>query len=69
LEVLMRESPAMVPRERLERVIWGDDPPDHDMLRSHIYELRKSVDGPFETKLIQTLPKVGYCIVAEAQSQ
>lgn len=69
LEVLMRESPAMVRRERLERVLWGDDPPDHDMLRSHIYELRKSVDAPFETKLIQTLPKVGYCIVAEAQNQ
>lgn len=60
LEVLMRASPAAVTRERLEYALWGDEPPDGDMLRSHIYELRRSVDGPFDTKLIQTLPRVGY---------
>jgi DNA-binding winged helix-turn-helix (wHTH) protein len=32
------------------------------MLRSHVYELRRSVDGPFATKLIHTLPRVGYRI-------
>lgn len=60
LEALMRASPAVVSKERLESVLWGDDPPDNDMLRSHIYELRKSVDGPFSGKLIHTIPKVGY---------
>ena len=60
LEVLMQASPAAVTRERLEYALWGDDPPDGDMLRSHVYELRRSVDGPFDTKLIQTLPRVGY---------
>ena len=60
LEVLMRASPAAVTRERLEYALWGDEPPDGDMLRSHIYELRRSVDGPFQEKLIQTLPRVGY---------
>ena len=64
LEVLMQASPAAVTRDRLEHALWGDDPPDGDMLRSHIYELRRSVDGPFEMKLIQTLPRVGYRIVA-----
>ncbi len=64
LEVLMQASPAAVTRDRLEQALWGDDPPDGDMLRSHIYELRRSVDGPFETKLIQTLPRVGYRIAA-----
>lgn len=63
LEVLMHASPAAVTRERLEQALWGDDPPDGDMLRSHIYELRRSVDGPFPVKLIQTLPRVGYRIV------
>ncbi len=43
----MQASPAAVTRERLEHALWGDDPPDGDMLRSHIYELRRSVDGPF----------------------
>ena len=60
LEVLMRASPAAVTRERLEYALWGDEPPDGDMLRSHIYELRRSVDGPFDAKLVQTLPRVGY---------
>jgi DNA-binding response OmpR family regulator len=62
LEVLMQASPAAVTRERLEQALWGDDPPDGDMLRSHIYELRRSVDGPFQHKLIQTLPRTGYRI-------
>lgn len=62
LEVLMRASPAAVTRERLERALWGDDPPDGDMLRWHIYELRRSIDGPFKSKLLTTLPRSGYRI-------
>jgi DNA-binding response OmpR family regulator len=62
LEVLMRASPAAVTRDRLEHALWGDEPPDGDMLRSHVYELRRSVDEPFERKLIHTLPRVGYRI-------
>ena len=60
LEVLMRASPAAVTRERLEHALWGDDPPDGDMLRSHIYELRRSIDASFETRLLHTLPRIGY---------
>jgi DNA-binding response OmpR family regulator len=62
LEVLLRASPAAVTRERLEQALWGEDPPDRDMLRSHIYELRRSVDGSFQEKLIHTLPRTGYRI-------
>jgi DNA-binding response OmpR family regulator len=60
LETLMQASPAAVSREQLEHALWGDEPPDGDMLRSHIYELRRSVDGPFPVKLVQTIPRVGY---------
>jgi len=56
----MRASPAAVPRGQLEYALWGDEPPDGDMLRSHIYELRRSVDGPFAEKLLHTLPRIGY---------
>ena len=66
LEVLMRASPAAVPRDQLEYALWGDEPPDGDMLRSHIYELRRSVDGPFAEKLLHTLPRVGYRLCAPA---
>ena len=65
LETLMKASPAVVTREQLEYALWGDDPPDRDMLRSHIYELRRSVDGPFDVKLIQTVPRVGYRLAPE----
>ena len=64
LEVLMQASPAAVTRERLEQAVWGEDPPDGDMLRSHVYELRRSVDGPFPIKLVHTLPRVGYRLAA-----
>lgn len=60
LQVLMQASPAAVTRERLEYVLWGDEVPDGDMLRSHVYELRRAIDGPFATKLLHTLPRVGY---------
>ncbi|WP_315389967.1 response regulator transcription factor [uncultured Stenotrophomonas sp.] len=66
LEVLMRASPAAVTRQQLEFALWGDEPPDGDLLRSHVYELRRSVDGPFPHKLIHTLPRVGYRLGAPA---
>jgi DNA-binding response OmpR family regulator len=60
LETLMRASPAAVSREELERALWGEDTPDRDMLRSHVYDLRRAIDGPFEPKLLHTLPRIGY---------
>ena len=66
LEVLMRASPGAVTRQQLEFALWGDEPPDGDLLRSHVYELRRSVDGPFADKLIHTLPRVGYRLASTA---
>ncbi|PBS11813.1 DNA-binding response regulator [Lysobacteraceae bacterium NML93-0792] len=62
LEVMMLASPAAVSRQQLEHALWGDEPPDGDMLRSHVYELRRSVDGDSAVKLIHTIPRVGYRI-------
>ncbi|AMN48006.1 chemotaxis protein CheY [Steroidobacter denitrificans] len=67
LEVLMKASPSLVQRHELGLAIWGDNAPDRDVLRAHIYELRKRVDGPFPVKLLQTIPKVGYRIAAPEQ--
>jgi DNA-binding response OmpR family regulator len=60
LEVLMRASPSVVSRSELEFVLWGDEPPDGDQLRSHMYELRRAVDGEHAIKLIHTVPREGY---------
>lgn len=64
LALLMTASPLVVARGTLESALWGDNPPDSDLLRSHVYDLRKAIDGPHENKLIQTVPKVGYRIIA-----
>ncbi len=60
LEELMRASPEAVSRDRLEQLLWGDHPPDSDSLRTHIYMLRKEVDGPDDPPLIRTLHGHGY---------
>lgn len=67
LKILLRESPGVVTREALENELWGDDVPDSDALRSHIYILRKAVDRPFEKEqgaLIKTIKGVGLKIEA-----
>jgi DNA-binding response OmpR family regulator len=63
LTVLMRASPAVVSRRDLERQVWGDILPDSDTLRSHLYNLRKVVDKPFNRQLLQTVQGSGYKIV------
>jgi DNA-binding response OmpR family regulator len=55
LQILMRRSPDVVTRQELERSLWGDDVPDSDALRSHLYNLRRMVDKPFDVALIETL--------------
>jgi DNA-binding response OmpR family regulator len=47
LQMLMCESPRVVTRREIEREIWGDDLPNLDVLRSHLYNLRKIVDRDF----------------------
>ena len=64
LRILMRESPNVVSRQDIESELWGDDLPDSDTLRSHLYKIRKVVDRPFETALIHTIPGVGLKLAA-----
>lgn len=59
LTILVRDYPQVVTREAIEQELWGSDVPDTDVLRSHIYNLRKGVDNPFETAMIQTVKGVG----------
>ena len=63
LEILMRESPNVVSREKLQNAIWrGSDLPDSNALKVHLYKLRQQVDKPFSTKLIQTVSGHGFAI-------
>ncbi|MCH9671051.1 MAG: response regulator transcription factor [Gammaproteobacteria bacterium] len=62
LTLLLRSSPRVVSRAELEREVWGDILPDSDTLRSHMYNLRKVVDKPFDRVLLHTVQSAGYRI-------
>jgi DNA-binding response OmpR family regulator len=64
LAILMRESPRVVSRRDIEREIWCDGLPDSDTLRSHLYNLRKTIDKPFQAPLLHTIHSAGYRLAA-----
>ncbi len=65
LEALLLNTHRVVSREELETLIWGDELPDNDVLRTHIYHLRNVVDKPFPVKLIHTVHGAGYRLQQE----
>jgi len=69
LSVLMRASPAVVSRRELERQVWGDILPDSDTLRSHLYNLRKIVDKPFDKKILLTVQGNGFKIIDSNEAE
>ena len=62
LVLLMRASPRVVSRREIESEVWGDILPDSDTLRSHLYNLRKVLDKPFDRKILHTIQSRGYRI-------
>ena len=60
LACLMQNSHRVVARSELERELWGDDPPEGDVLRAHMHALRAAVDRGFERKLLHTVHGTGY---------
>lgn len=60
LELLMRESPQVVSRDRLENAAWGDAVPGTDLLRSHMYVLRRAIEVDGEVPLLHTVSGSGY---------
>ncbi|MCF6441383.1 response regulator transcription factor [Pseudoalteromonas luteoviolacea] len=62
LQLLMEHYPRPLSRSELCGKIWGDEPTDSDALRSHVYQLRKAIDKPFEKALIKTIHSVGLAL-------
>lgn len=62
---LAQAYPEPVTRSQLIHRLWGDDPPDSDALRSHVYSLRAALDKPFDTAMLKTLPNLGYRLVCD----
>jgi DNA-binding winged helix-turn-helix (wHTH) protein len=62
----MSKSPNIVPRDELEKALWGGDRPDSDSLRSNLWLLRNVVDKPFAAPMIKTHPGFGWSIAPAA---
>lgn len=60
LELLMRRLGRVVTRRELEMALWGDQPPNSDVLSYHIHALRRAIDKPFRGHLLQTVRCIGY---------
>lgn len=67
LRRLMEQSPSVVDRDELETLLWADERPDGDALRSHMYKLRQAIDRPFDRPLIHTVHRIGYRIAEDFQ--
>lgn len=68
LEMLMQASPNAVSRQELGYLLWGDNPPSSDPLRSHMYELRRELDKSFEFKMLKTMRGIGFSLHAEEKN-
>lgn len=68
LEALMRKSPQVLSRQQLIQAVWGDDSPDSDSLKVHLFKLRQQIDGDNEEKLIHTIAGQGFTLRLLAES-
>jgi DNA-binding response OmpR family regulator len=66
LLALVQAHPRVLTRTELTRFLWGDEPPDSDALRTHLYQLRQKLDRPFERPLLITVHGVGFRLDPDA---
>jgi DNA-binding winged helix-turn-helix (wHTH) protein len=68
LVALAYEPGEVVTREKLRSVVWPDVFVGEDVLIRAISELRRAfADDPREPRTIETVPKVGYRLIATVQ--
>jgi DNA-binding response OmpR family regulator len=67
LLILAEASPGVVTRSQLTMKLWGDEPPESDALRSHVYQLRQALDKPYPTPLIKTVHGAGLSLSANVE--
>jgi DNA-binding response OmpR family regulator len=66
LRRLMQAHPAAASSQALREGLWGDDAPDSDPLRAHIYQLRQALQASFDQAPIHTVRGVGYRFEGDA---
>ncbi|WP_420337082.1 response regulator transcription factor [Roseibium sp.] len=66
---LARKSPRVVGYDELECLVWGENPPDSNSLKTHLFNLRRQVQKPFEKPLLQSIRAVGVCLKEEPSNE
>jgi DNA-binding response OmpR family regulator len=62
LVMLMRRANQVVTRREIEQEIWQDNPPDSEVLRSHIYAICSELNKGGVVNLLHTIRGAGYII-------
>ncbi len=63
LSTLVKRYPSVVKRADLEQLIWGDDDVEQGKFGVHLHGLRKAIDKPFDTAIIETVVNVGLRLI------
>jgi len=64
LELLMKRWPGVVSHEELHNALWGDDPPDSNAMKTHIYRVRQALLHSSSQQKIHNVPGMGYKLAA-----
>ena len=65
LLMLVKAYPNPISKSRVIHNIWGSNPPENNVLKSHVYNLRVAIDKPFDSNIIRTIVNVGYKLEIE----
>lgn len=68
LIALAEAWPRTLSRSELVQRLWGDQPPDSDPLRSHLYLLRQALDRPFAKPMLRTVHGVGFRLESDEEA-
>ena len=62
LSMLLDAASSVVSSEDISYALWGDEPPESGALRTHIYNLRKSLAGVGAPEALKTVRGRGYAL-------
>lgn len=66
LLLLAEAFPRALTRSEVIARLWDGDPPDSDPLRTHLYQLRQSLDQPPARPMLRTVHGVGFRLESDA---
>ena len=65
LLILAEAWPRTLTRSELVERLWGEQVPDSEPLRTHLYTLRQVLDKPFPVPMLRTVHGVGFRLEAD----